>query len=792
MDTPLITAKNSEQRKDEKHCLLIENQCAKMEPQSPQHIIASTATKHLELAGGSTMEQILPEEYTLANFILRALEERNGQELEFVLKSYLRIRVVPIENEENCFLVEPIGFTSAHFKLLNELTLTTILEEMKNAKTLDELLQLIRQSQDAIKTLVEVDETVLLGIMSKTQASEILALLECPTRPELEAYAITYPEVLESKDLECRMKQLKSTIEIKSMIDAQLKLLHQILVESMTRVLSEEEAIIEKQTDQLDRRIESLLHKIDEMDLEEDTDEVLQKRRQALTRDQNRRRSILSQFEEKSQLILKGNESIERSIEQNTQILADLDDSLKEILIPTGSTDFSLPWTILLIPFIVVGFSKKGRLKVTIYPPSKLNEVDTRVGIRRDFIDTLSEASEYLSKIALQLTKLANSDVNMRKYLRESSKNYNLLSLKESRVLIRDGVKALLADGLVKESQISELDSILHGFSEQRIKVQKSIKIKPISLEAGKGQCHVKFHIYDDHSKPIDSAKLDLGGMVLQTDLRGSAEVNLTKSRYEAKVSAIGFKEKTIEFRLDSSDDVVIPITLNPLPTEERLALELEKLLERAKRLDIIRNRLWQAFQKQGDTLLSIPAYRGILVELLTELGYEAESWISEARTERGMVKRLLKRDDRENALRRDILRLAETSKASGGLMLFSDLLLHLDKMGWATSFDEVETTLNEMTREGLIEGVSVLEDGTRLVKFIPVALTNDPQKILNLAATSAGQLTIEDAVLKLGWNEERVMNALSLLVDKGVAKIQKTYSKSTIYWFPGLQEKRE
>ena len=763
-----------------------------MEPQSPQHIIISTATKRLELAGGSTMEQILPEEYALANFILRALEERNGQELEFVLKSYLRIHVVPIKKEDTCFLVEPLGFTSTRFKLLNELTISPILEEMEKTKTVDELINLINQSRNLIRTFLEADETVLLGIMSKAHASEFMALLERPTRSELEAFAVTYPEVLDHKDLEKAIKQLKSTIELKNMIDRQITQLHQILAQTITGVLSEEEAIIEKQADQLDRRIESLIHKIDEMDSEEGTDEVLQNRRQALTRDQNRRRSILSQFEEKSQLLLEGNESIEKSIDQSKQMLANIEDSLKGILIPTGSTDFSPPWTILLIPFIVVGFSKKGRLKVAIYPPSKLNDVDARVGLRHDFIDTLSEASEYLSKIALQLTKLANSDVNMRKHLRESSKNYNLLSLKESRTLIRDGAKALLADGLVKESQISELDSILHGFSEQRVKAQESIKIKPISVEAGKEQCHVKFHIYDDQGKPIDDAKLDLGGMILQTDLRGSTEVNLTKSMYEAKVSATGFKEKTIEFRLDSSDDVVIPVTLNPLPTEERLAVELEKLLERAKRLDIIRNRLWQAFQKQGDTLLSIPAYRGILIELLTELGYEAESWISEAQTERGMVKRLLKRDDREDALRRDILRLAETSKASGGLMLFSDFLLHLDKMGWATSFDEVETTLNEMAREGLIEGVSVLENGTRLVKFIPVALTDDPQKILNLAATSAGQLTIEDAVLNLGWKEERVMNALSLLVDKGVAKVQKTYSKSTIYWFPGLQEKSE
>ena len=81
-----------------------------MEPQSLQQIIAASATKRLELAGGSTLGQALPEDYVLSNFLLRALEERNGQELEFALKSYLRIHVVPLPSEDSCFLVEPLGF----------------------------------------------------------------------------------------------------------------------------------------------------------------------------------------------------------------------------------------------------------------------------------------------------------------------------------------------------------------------------------------------------------------------------------------------------------------------------------------------------------------------------------------------------------------------------------------------------------------------------------------------------------------------------------------------------------
>ena len=57
----------------------------------------------------------------------------------------------------------------------------------------------------------------------------------------------------------------------------------------------------------------------------------------------------------------------------------------------------------------------------------------------------------------------------------------------------------------------------------------------------------------------------------------------------------------------------------------------------------------------------------------------------------------------------------------------------------------------------------------------------------LRLAAQNDGKLTLEDAVIGLGWTEERVHNALNLLVNNGVAKEQRSYSKSTQYFFPGL-----
>ncbi|MHA2117118.1 MAG: hypothetical protein ACXABM_16600, partial [Candidatus Thorarchaeota archaeon] len=224
---------------------------------------------------------------------------------------------------------------------------------------------------------------------------------------------------------------------------------------------------------------------------------------------------------------------------------------------------------------------------------------------------------------------------------------------------------------------------------------------------------------------------------------------------------------------------------------EDQLSVRLDELVDRSRRLDMIRERLWEVFEKQGSTLLGIPAYRTALVELLSELGYEPESWIAEAKKKSGMVKRLLKRDDRTDGLRRDILRMASDSKQFGGIMLFSELLVRLDESGWGTHPDEIEDILEDMAKEGLIQGLSTIEGGALMVEFVPVALTDDPQQILSLAATKDGRLSIEDAVVNLEWTEERVKNALELLINNGVAKEQRSYSKSTQYWFPGLRGKK-
>ncbi|MBY8999232.1 MAG: hypothetical protein KGD60_16110, partial [Candidatus Thorarchaeota archaeon] len=74
-------------------------------------IVPVTATIRLQLAGGQPMEQAVPEDYVTAAMVLRAMESRESRNLEFILKCYLPVVIVPSPELNRYFLVEQLGLT---------------------------------------------------------------------------------------------------------------------------------------------------------------------------------------------------------------------------------------------------------------------------------------------------------------------------------------------------------------------------------------------------------------------------------------------------------------------------------------------------------------------------------------------------------------------------------------------------------------------------------------------------------------------------------------------------------
>jgi len=765
-------------------------------------IVPSTATRRLQLAGGQPMEQAVPEDYVVAGMVLRAIDQREGRELEFILKCYLPVVIVESPFPNRSYLVELLGLTSETMISHKKFNTASIIEELESSTDTKALFKCVKATRELVASLRITERSTLLGLMSGLMARGIAQILERPLRNQVEEYEVILSGLLKQIEFQNSIDILQTTATTLSSVEEEVTHLIEIIATKVESIVEKSEAESAPVLHRLELRIESLHQQIETLESEltkvaasssstkqtrlTEIKKILAARQVALERDEARRDDILSNIQGTSRDLLVERDNLNAEFQAASNTIHDQLSLILDTSVPISTENIGDKGALILLPFFLAGFSKKGQLRIEIYPISQLITNGEKVSRRRDFVDGFTCPSRAVDAITSLLSERANNDVTLRKFIRESSENLNLLAVKESRDLILAGASSLMGDGLVKLPLVDELKNIISGIPETKIKKRVKRRVTPLIVDGS--LCRVRFHIQNEAGRPIEGADLDLGGIFAKSDGKGTIVVSIPMSSYEGVVRAAGYIDKPVEFTITSTSDVVIPIMLNSLSHEEQLAARLDELVDRSRRLDMIRERLWAAFETQGSTLLSIPAYRTALVELLAELGYEPESWIAEAKKKSGMVKRLLKRDDRTDGLRRDILRMAEESKKFGGIMLFSELLVRLDFAGWGTHADEIEGIIEVMTKEGLIQGLSTIEGGALLVEFVPVALTDDPQEILSLAATKDGQLSIEDAVVGLSWTEERVRNALELLVKNGVAKEQRSYSKSTQYWFPGLR----
>ncbi|TXT57347.1 MAG: hypothetical protein BAJATHORv1_10046 [Candidatus Thorarchaeota archaeon] len=768
-----------------------------MDSETFDYIVPVSAAKSLQLAGGSIMEQAVPEDYVLSSILLNAIDDRNGMDLEFFIKLYLPVFVIKSPTA-NCFtLIEQIGISATSIPVYPSVDFKAFKTSMNRALTIDALSETINSIQIEFQSIMSSEPIDFPGLVSGKVAEAISTQLDWPYHSKPERYAFAFPSVLDQNTLQSYSDKISNTLTLVDSAQSHIQDILQTLENRYQVLLSRLEEQYLPIIERLNQRIDILQREIEGVESKltsgiGDTDQLKRTRnarKKALERDLARRDSMMKELKEVSRNI---SSKIETFTDLATQVLKHLQNtrtSFDHVLISTSSSDIPTTGVYFMLPFYAVGYSKKGQMHLVIYPPSRLKNSDERVGLRKDFVYPLFPASDYYRILLDMIETRISGDIGLRKSIRYHAKENNILSLAHTRRLIREGGKSLLADGLVKESRLSDLDDILSRFPEIS-PLEQYVTEGAITAESDE-LCKVKFHICDESGKAIEAAVLELGALTMESDRRGGIQLSLPMSHYEGAISAAGYQEKTLEFTIKSTSNVVIPVVLSELSREDRLDHSLDQLVAKAERIEGIRTKLLEIFEKQGEMLLSIPAYRSALVELLSELGYDPESWISEALSKKGMVRRLLKRDDRIDGMQRDILRIADESRHFGGIMLFSELLIRLDELGWNTNTDEVEDILSSMSKEGLVDGLTTLEEGTRVVQFIPVALTHDPRDLLGLAAKKNGKLTIEDVVVHLKWTEERARNTFDLLVSKGVAKLQKSYARSTIYWFPGLRGKK-
>ncbi|MFW9944122.1 MAG: hypothetical protein ACFFB7_03925, partial [Candidatus Sifarchaeia archaeon] len=466
-----------------------------MDLESEVLIVPFTASRSLQLAGGPPMEQAVPEDFALAVMLLRALEERNGNNLEFVLKAYFPVLVVESSVPNHHFLIELLGISSSEIMPMVDTGIDSVIGRVRSSKESGELLICIRDARGLVTSTTSADEVAIPGLASGSLATGIAEVMDRPSRSYIEPYAIILPEVLSKRKAFESAKKLRVTSLVAAAADRLLSELQDSIHSGVKKIIESSQAGVSDSVERLQQRIDVLRKEVENLDyrLEQmrgDEATVLKRtksaRLSALKRDETRLKSLLGGTESISAELHEHQALLNSDIERIRTELSQQKERLGEILVPARSVEIDSETAFLLLPFIIAGFSKKGRLKISVYPPSRLMEEPQRVGRRREFVDVLRSTSDAMDNIAGILAKRANSDVDLRKTIRSLSKKHSLLAAKSARWLGREGVASLVSDGFAKESVLEDIETLLSGMPEHELKVKHRI---PARVVAADGHC---------------------------------------------------------------------------------------------------------------------------------------------------------------------------------------------------------------------------------------------------------------------------------------------------------------
>ena len=174
-------------------------------------IIPVTATRRLQLAGGQPMEQAVPEDYVVAAMVLRAMERREGRNLEFILKSYLPVVIVPSPELNRYFLMEQLGLTSETILEMKSPKLQKLQEQVQNADSPDGLLKCLNGTRDEIKRVLDSPSTTIVGLFAGLTARGVARLLDRPSSATFEDFSVVLTGVINKSEFDRSIKILQDT-----------------------------------------------------------------------------------------------------------------------------------------------------------------------------------------------------------------------------------------------------------------------------------------------------------------------------------------------------------------------------------------------------------------------------------------------------------------------------------------------------------------------------------------------------------------------------------------------------
>eukprot|EP01083_Nonionella_stella_P034256 93802_1 len=216
-------------------------------------------------------------------------------------------------------------------------------------------------------------------------------------------------------------------------------------------------------------------------------------------------------------------------------------------------------------------------------------------------------------------------------------------------------------------------------------------------------------------------------------------------------------------------------------------ALAAAKLEEMSKSMIKFKSELEKFARKHKKEINKDPAFRGQFNTMCMKIGVDPLA------SNKGFWSDILGIGDFYYELSVQIIEVClKTRNINGGLIEINELLkliqLKRKKQASAISVDDIKCAISKV--KGLGNGFSVMTVGRReMVKSVPMEFNRDHTSVLSHCQATACA-TITQLSRKTKWPEQRIEQTLSMMLNEGVAWIDKQGGDETIYWFPSLWKK--
>ncbi len=217
----------------------------------------------------------------------------------------------------------------------------------------------------------------------------------------------------------------------------------------------------------------------------------------------------------------------------------------------------------------------------------------------------------------------------------------------------------------------------------------------------------------------------------------------------------------------------------------EIMIKDLEIMLENIRELQSRLKRFEKKWKK--DITGNEDSYKK-LVELRQELGLPDELGVYEWKESATFWDKIGGGDFFERLGIEILEKAKEVQEYTGGLMTLGEVVILVNKgrPGKIIPVKDVVISIGKLSDAKVIPEVRELKGGVKLVEFIPANLSEDQEEVLTLS-TRKGWISIEELIMKTGWNQERSERALEAMRDTGIARVDASYAEGKKYYFPGL-----